>query len=154
MHAAEGPAHHVEPDLFLHDVDLVGDRLVGDDRAAHPVGLEEQHQLERARRHDLEVVGVVGRGAAVELPAVALNQLGVLELRQVLRAFEHQVFEEMRETGAALGFGPEADVVVHGDGDDRGAAVGRHHDAETVAQRVAFDRETTAKARVDSRSET
>ena len=81
--APVGPVEHVDPDLLLHDRDLVGQRLLVEAHAQHAVGLQEETQLERSRRQDLEVVGVVLGRAAVELPAVALHQPAVLELLEV-----------------------------------------------------------------------
>ena len=61
----------VDEDLFLHHVDLVLQVLGREPHRAHPVCFEEQSELERVRRHHLEVVGEVVTRAAVQDPAVA-----------------------------------------------------------------------------------
>jgi hypothetical protein len=44
------PVQHVDPDLLLDHVDLVAQVLLGQPRAAHAVGLEEERPLERVAR--------------------------------------------------------------------------------------------------------
>ena len=59
----------------------------------------------------------------------------VRQLLQALAALEHQVLEQVREAGAALGLGAEPDVDVHRDADDRGGGVGDDQDPQPVGQR-------------------
>ena len=138
--AAVGPVEHVDPDLLLHHVDLVAEVLLGDRRRGHAVGLEEQRALERLGRQRLEVVRVVQVGRPVEGAAGGLHQPGVLHLRHVRRALEHQVLEEVGEPGAALRLVAHADVVEDADGHHRDAAVGGEHDAQPVVEREALHR--------------
>ena len=61
------------------------------------------------------------------------------ELLQALAALEHQVLEQVREAGAALGLGAEPDVDVHGDPDDRGVRVRREEHAKPVGEGGAVE---------------
>jgi hypothetical protein len=126
---------HVEPDLLLHHVDLVAEVLVGELRRAHAVRFEEQRPLQRRARQHLVVVGVVGVRGPVERAARRLHVPEVGQLLQALAALEHQVLEEVREPGAPLRLGTEADVVVHADANDRCAGVGGEHHPQAVGQR-------------------
>ncbi len=126
---------HVDADFLLHDGDLVGEVLLVDARGKHPVGLEEQPALESVRGHRLEVVRVVRVGASVERPAGGLHVPEVGEFLQVRRALEHQMLEEMGESGAPFGLGAKAHVVEHRDADDGRRAVRREHDTQPVGQR-------------------
>ncbi|GAA4689775.1 hypothetical protein GCM10023215_27630 [Pseudonocardia yuanmonensis] len=45
------------------------------------------------------------------------------------------MLEQVGEAGAPLGLGPEADVDVHRDADDRGGRVGREEHAQAVGER-------------------
>ncbi|GAA2840231.1 hypothetical protein GCM10010452_80520 [Crossiella cryophila] len=56
------------------------------------------------------------------------------EFLQALAALEHQVLEQVRETGAALGFRPEAHVIVHADTHHGSRAIGREQDAQSVGE--------------------
>ena len=108
--------------------------------ARHPVGLEEQGPLQRLGRQRLEVVRVVLVGRAVERAAGGLHEPGVLHLRHVRRALEHQVLEEVGEAGAALGLVAHADVVEDAHRHDGHAAVGGQDDPQAVVQREALHR--------------
>ena len=71
------------------------------EQVAHAVGLHPQRHVERGGRHVLEVVGAVEIGGAVHVGgADLLEGLEVLVL-VVLRALEHQVLEQVGETGLA-----------------------------------------------------
>ncbi len=56
------------------------------------------------------------------------------------------MLEEVREAGAAFGLGADADVVEHGDADDRRGPVRREHDPQAVGERVVGDVEAMARA--------
>jgi hypothetical protein len=137
--AAVGPVQDVEPDLLLDDVDLVAQVLDRQLRCPQPVRLQEQGPLERGGGQHLEVVGVVLVRRAVEHPARALDVPEVRELLQALAALEHEVLEQVRETGAALGLGAEPDVDVDGDPDDRGVRVRREEHAKPVGEGGAVE---------------
>ena len=131
--------HHVDPDLLLDDRDLVFEVLLGQFRGAHPVGLEEERELERSGWQQLEVVRVVGMGRAVERAAGGLHVFGMLGLPDVLRALEHEVLEEVGEAGAVGRLAAEAHVVVDGDGHDGCGAIRRDDDAQAVRQGETLD---------------
>ena len=137
---AVGAIEHVDADLLLHDGDLVLQVLLRDARGAHPVGLEEQGELQRPGREQLEVVRVVGMRAAVECAAGALDVLRVLGLADVLAALEHQVLEEVGEPRPPLRLAAKPHVVVDAHAHDGGRLVGSQHDPKPVAQRDPFDR--------------
>jgi hypothetical protein len=134
------PVQHVDPDLLLDHVDLVEEVLLGQPRAAHPVGLEKERPFQGARRQDLEIVGVVEVGGAVEGATRPLHVPEVSELLQVFRALEHQMFEEMGETRPAFRFGTDAHVIDHGDPDHGCAAIGRENHPQAVLQGESLDR--------------
>ena len=87
-------------------------------------------------RHDLEVVGEVEAGRAVEDAAVRFDQADELVLAEVLRALEHHVLEQVREAGAVLRLDAEADVVVDADHGGRRRRVARQHDLQPVRKLV------------------
>jgi len=61
------------------------------------------------------------------------------ELLQALAALEHEVLEQVREAGAALGLGAEADVDVNGDADHGGVRIRSQEHAEPVGERGAVE---------------
>jgi hypothetical protein len=133
------PVQDIDANLFLDDVDLVAQVLLGKPRAAHAVGLQKQRALQRVARKRLVVIGVVEVGGPVEGAAAALHVPEVGELFEVGRALEHQVFEEVGEPGATLRFGPDADVVHHRHPDDGSARIGGQDHAQAVGKRDPFD---------------
>src|SRR5699024_1101149 len=96
---AVGTVEYVEPDLFLDHVDLVDQVLAGQLRRTHPIRFQEQAAFQRSRRQDLEIVGVVRVRGSVEDATAALHVPEVLQLLQAFAALEHQMLEEMRESG-------------------------------------------------------
>ena len=115
-------------------VRLVVDVLVRDRGRPHAVGFEEQHHVELVRRHLLEVDRVVHVGLAVMAAAVVLDEAGELAVGDVLRSFEHQMFEQMREAGSPLALVPRPDVIGDRDRDDRRSPIGRDDHAQAVLQ--------------------
>ena len=101
--------------LVLDHVALVVERLLETravEQEPHPVALQPQRELELVGRHDLEVVGSILRGRAVDVGGARLLQvLEVLVLRDVLRPLEHHVLEQVGEAGAPRGFVARADLV-------------------------------------------
>ena len=111
--------------------------LLGEREGAHAVGFQPERQLEPAGRKRLVVRGEVSERVPVDHSAGALDQLHVLDLPDVGRPLEHQVFEEMREARPALGLGPETDVVDDRDRDERAGAVGGRRAPGARCRRVA-----------------
>ncbi len=137
--AAVGAVHDVHPDLFLDDRDLVVQVLSGDPGSAHPVGFQKQGAFQGPGRQQLIVVGVVRVRGPVEHTPGGLHVFGMLSLSDVLAALEHQMFEQVRETGTTFGFRPETHVVVDGHSDDRRRVIRRQHDTQTIGERGFLD---------------
>ena len=136
-----GPVLVVLTPLVEHDVPLVRELRVGQRRqqVAHAIGFHPQRELERVRRHDLPVVRAVGVGRSVQRAARALQRREVARV-VMLRSFEHQVLEEMREPGAPGLLVLRPDVIPDVDGDDRAGAVLVQQHVEAVRQRVLDER--------------
>ncbi len=137
--SAVGLVEDVDLDLVLDDLLLVLEVVGVDREALHPVGLGPERGLEGVRRNDLEVVGEVEAGRAVEDSAVRLHELDELHLAEVLGALEHHVLEEVGEAGAVLRLDAEADVEVDRDHGHRGGRVPREDDLQAVRQLVVVD---------------
>jgi hypothetical protein len=120
--------------LFQHDVELGPHHVVGERQPGHPVGLEFHHGLELVARHPLEITGVVGRGECVLLAADGGNDLGEAPGRVLVRALEHQMFEEMGKPRFARRLVGGADLVPDHMGHDRRAVIGNDDHLETVGQ--------------------
>jgi hypothetical protein len=105
----------------LDNANLVIQLLLGDrtQEIAHAVAFHEQRPLERPARHRLEIVGAVEPGGAVVVGRADLLQILEEVARQVLRAIEHQMLEQMGEAGLAAGLVLGADIVPGADRDHR-----------------------------------
>ena len=127
---AVGLVVHRPAALVLHHVALRVELLLRHrgEEAPHAVGLEPERELELVRRQRLEVVRAVEPGRAVERPAGALHELEVLVRRDVGRALEEHVLEQVSEPGATGTLVGRADVVpeIHRD-DRRGVIFGQGH---------------------------
>ena len=132
--AAVGAVQHVRLDLVLDHVLLVLEVLLGHRQPAHAVGLGPQHALERVRGYQLEVVGVVEAGRAIDQPAIGLDEAYEFHLAEVCRPLEHHVLEQVRKAGAAARLVAQADVVVHANRDCGCGVVRRQHHAQAVAE--------------------
>ena len=130
-----------QPPLFLHDFALVRERVLVDAQRGHPVGLEPQHERQVLRRRrfpeDRLVVGRVG----VALPADRGNHRGVAFGLDVLRALEHQVFEQMREARASRLLVLRAHVHRELQMNDRDGVILFEDDRQPVGQRRDFVRQ-------------
>ena len=117
---AAGPAVAL-PLLVLHDPALVIEHALGDraEQMAHAVAFHEQGAVERARRHRLEIIGAVVPGGPVVIGRADILQVGEEVARQILGAVEHQMLEQMREAGLALGLVLGPDIVPGADRDHR-----------------------------------
>ena len=132
--AAVGLIVHAEAALLLDRVDLVVELLLRDHQRPHPVGLEEQREIELVGRQDLEVERPILVGRAVHAAAVHEHQIGMLAGTDVLGALEHHVLEQVREPGAALALVARADVVVHRNREDRRGVILRDDHAQPVLE--------------------
>ena len=70
---------------------------------------------------------------------MARDELEVLAARDVRRALEHHVLEEVREAGVPALLVAPADVVDDVDRDRRRRVVGREHDAQAVVELGALE---------------
>ncbi len=106
---------NTEPAFFLNGVALVVEVLFCDLQTLHAIGFEEESEIELVGGQDFEVVGAIFVGGAVHVAAVVEDEHEVFTRSNILGAFEHHVFKEVRKTGAAFAFIARTDVV--GDGE-------------------------------------
>ena len=101
----------------------------------HPVGLEEERQVQRVRRHvDVVVGAILGRRRVVGA-AGRLEQLIEVAVLGVGRAHEHEVLEEMREPGPPGLLARRADVIPDVHRDQRHGVILVEDDVQPVGQR-------------------
>ena len=101
---------------------------------AHAVAFGEEDVVEHGGGNVFEVIGAVVVGGAVEVGgADAFHGVDVGEI-EILAAAEHEVLEEMGETGLAGFFVFGADVIPGVDGDDGSFVVFVDDDGETVGE--------------------
>ena len=124
------------PFFILDDAALVIQFLLGDrtEQIAHPVTLDEQRPLECATRHRLKIVGAIEIGRAVIIGRAHFLQIFEIVPRCILRSVEHQMFEQMRETGLSLGLVLGTDIIPHRHADNRCLAIGVHQNLQAVVQ--------------------
>ncbi len=125
------------PALVLHDVALRvdGHRRHRVEQVTHPIGLEEEGELERVRRHvDVVVRPIVRRGTIV-LAADALEPRVELARLDVPGAHEHQVLEQMREARASRALVRGSHVIPDVHADERHAVILVEDHVQTVAKR-------------------
>src|SRR5580693_6742422 len=104
------------------------------------------------RRNHFEIVGEVKAGASVGDASVTLDQFVELSLLKILGAFEHEVLEKMRESGAIFRLDAEADVVVNGNHDERCGGIAREGHFQAVGQFVIGDGNSeTGRSRLSGR---
>ncbi len=108
--------------------------LRGQAQIGHAVGLHAHDRGQAVLRDALEVGGHVVIGEGVIVAAVLGDDLGELAGRDLLRALEHQMLEEMRDAGRAGRFVGGADLVPDHLGDDGRAAIRDHDHMEAVFQ--------------------
>ena len=126
---------HPQPAFFLDHVAFVGEGLAVDPQRRHPIGFEPQGERQivgrqRGPEHRL-VIGRIG----VALAAAAGNHRRVPLGRDVLRALEHQVLEQVRKPGPARLLVLRPDVIPQLHVHDRRRMVFRQHDRQPVGQR-------------------
>src|SRR5215218_10667321 len=105
---------NAEAALFLDRVTLVVEVIFRNRQTLHSIGFEEETEIELVGGKDLEVVSTIFVGGAVHAAAVIENKHEVFTGPNILGAFEHHVFKEMREPGATLAFITRTDVVSDG----------------------------------------
>ena len=100
----------------------------------HPVGLQPQQQIERGRGHRAEIIRPVHVRGAVEAGGANVLQRSEELVVMVLRAVEHQVFEQMGEPGLAGHLVLGAHVVPEVGGDDGRLVVFVNDDTQSVVE--------------------
>ena len=127
--------------LVADDVALVGEFFAVEafEEESHAIALEPEGEFELIAGHGFEVVGAVEVGGAVDVGcAGAFDVFDVGFFADVLGAFEHHVFEEVGEAGAAGALVERADVIPEVDGDEGEAVVFVHEDEEAVGHDEFF----------------
>ena len=76
--------------------------------ARHPLGLDEQHAIERVARRRLDVRGLVDPGVAVPVAAELLDDALDLVARDVGRALEVHVLDPVRDAGQSRASRPSS----------------------------------------------
>ena len=129
--------------LVLHHVALVVEvRLIkSGEECAESIGLHPEDQLRPFCWHGGEVVGAVEPGGGVPLSADRFNQGEVLRLGDVLGALEHEVFKEVRESGAPSAFIFRANVIPDVDGGDRRGAINDEEEAQAIGEPMFANRQ-------------
>ena len=133
LRAGIGVAMHAP--LLEHHVALGRDDVVGEGQAGHAVGFERHAGLEVLLGDLLEIGGEIVAGEGVLHAADLGDEFRELALGMALRAFEHEMFEEMGDAGFARRIVGRAVAVPDHVGDDRRAMIGNDDDVEAVRKR-------------------
>jgi len=138
-----------QPPLLLHRLALVVELGLGHRlrQRAHPVRLQVEPQVQLVGRQRLEVVGPVLVGGAVHVGAVGRNQGEELALGNLWCALEHQMFEQVGETGVPFALVARTHIVGQAKGDGGGAAVGRENHPQPIRQRGLLQRQPDRRGR-------
>ena len=112
------------------------------EQISHAIGLEPQRQIQLIRWHGFEIVGPIEVSRPVEIARTGgLEQPNMGIGGHVLRALEHHVFEQMRESRAAGFLIRRPDVIPKIHGHHRQAPVLSQDHFQTVGQRVFLERQ-------------
>ncbi len=101
---------------------------------AHAIAFGKEDIVEHGGRNIFEIVGAIVIGGAVEVGGTDTFHGVDIGIVKILAAGEHEVFEEMGETGFAGLFVFGADVIPGVDGDDGGFVIFVHEDGEAVGE--------------------
>src|SRR5215213_6174234 len=124
--------------LFLDRVALIVEILFRNGQTLHPIAFEEEAEIELVGGEDLEIVGTIFVGGAVHVAAVIENKQEVFTRSNILGAFEHHVFKEMRKPGATLAFVARNDIVGEGNCNYGRGMILNSELAQSVLQSVLF----------------
>ena len=117
----------------------------------HPVRLEEERELQGARRHVLPVVRPVFRGRAVVVAARGLEEPVEFARLHVLRALEHDVLEEVGKPRAPRLLPGRTDVIPGVDANEGDRVVLMEDHVQTVGQRKLRVRHLEPSLRLPAR---
>ena len=121
--------------LFLDHFALGLEHLLVDAQRGQAIGFEPEHERQVLRRERLPEDRRVFVRIGVALAADARDPRRMPFRLDVLRALEHHVLEEVRESGTARLLVLRADVVPDLSVNDRRRMIFEEHDLETVRQR-------------------
>jgi len=118
--------------FFKNDTEFGPDHVVGKDKSGDAVGFQSHHVLEPVARDALEEGGIVAAGKRVLLAADCGNVARKRIAGILLGAFEHQMFEKVRQTGLTGRLVGGADLVPDHVGDHRSPMIGHHDDLKAI----------------------
>ncbi len=122
--------------FFQHDTAFGADILGGQRQIGHPVRFHLHHQVQTVGGNTLEIGGIIETGKGVVAAAIGRDHLRKFAGGQHVGAFEHQVFQKMRDARLPFGFIRGPDLVPDHVDDNRGAAILDHDDIHAVIERV------------------
>ena len=114
-----------DPDatFFFYDFALGFEIFFGNVEAAHAVRFEPQNSFQVIAGESFEKIRGVVSGFRIVEPADGFDDSGMFFSRNMRRALEHQVLEEVGETGAARQFVFGSDVIPNLEVDDRNGVI-------------------------------
>ena len=123
--------------LVLHHADLVGQLLLGNavEQMSHAVAFQEQCAFQACLGDGLEIVGAIEPGRTVIVSCAELFQIFEIVALRIFRSVEHDVFEQMRIAGLALGLVLRADIIPDRNRHDGRLAVLVNDDGQAIGQR-------------------
>ena len=128
------------PFFVLDNAALVIELLLRDraQQITHAVAFQPEGAFKRRLGNGLEIIRTVEIGRAVVIGRTHFLQVLEVVFRRIFGAVEHEVFEQMGETGLALRFVLGTDIVPHGQRDDGRLFIGMHNDIEAIVQGEFF----------------
>ena len=125
-----------QPPLRIDHLALVLDHLRIERQVGDAIALELEHQLQRRSREPVLVDGDVLRGEGVVAGALRFHEPVELAARALVRAVEHHVLEEVRQTGTAVVLVAAADAHPVVQRHARDVVIRPDHEREPVAERA------------------
>ena len=126
------------PLLFHHDVSFRQNLGVGEFQIDHAVCFHLHDERQTVLCNDLEIGGEVVVCESVVLAAIAGNDARKLPGRDLRRALEHQMFEEVGEARLSGRFVGSADAIPDHVGHDRRAMIGDRQNLHAVGKTEAL----------------
>ena len=133
----EGVVHTPEFSFADHHLPLGLEIFLVQLEAAQTVGLQAQGQVQMLGRQIFEIGGVVLGGKGIDFAPLGLELAGKLLGAQILRTPEHEVLEEVADTGDTRELMSGADLVMELHRNHRHRLVGEHKKGETVVQVIS-----------------
>ena len=120
--------------FFKHHVTFGGNDRFGEDEVAHPVRLHLHHKFQTVGCDALKIGGVVRRGERVVRAAIRRDNLRKFTFFQIIRAFEKQMFEKMRQTRFARRIVRGTNLVPDHIGHHGGAVIDKYDALQAIFQ--------------------